>query len=78
MMKLIELLNKIKIKKKKLIKLDPNLKTNSFQIWKPGTYGSNLKNLFKSKCKRSYDDCKKFLDKTITPVLTSKKANICE
>ena len=36
------------------------------------------RNVFKSNCTRSYDDCKKFLDKITTPVLTSKKANICE
>ena len=33
-MKLIELLNKIKIKKKKLIKLDPNLKKNPQILFK--------------------------------------------
>ena len=36
------------------------------------------RNLFKSNCTKSYDDCKKFLDKITTPVLTSEKANICE
>ena len=35
-------------------------------------------NLFKSNSTKSYDDCKKFLDKIKTPVLTRKKANICE
>ena len=34
--------------------------------------------LFKSNCTKSYDDCKKFLDKITTPVLTSEKANIFE
>ena len=34
------------------------------------------KNIFKSNCTKSYEDCIKFRDKTITPVLTSKKANI--
>ena len=36
------------------------------------------RNLFKSNCTKLYDDCKKFLDKIKTPVLTSEKANICE
>ena len=36
------------------------------------------RNLFKSSCRKSYDDCIKFLDKIITPVLTSEKADICE
>ena len=31
------------------------------------------KNLFKSNCEKSYDDCKKLLDKIKTPVLTSEK-----
>ena len=36
------------------------------------------KNLFKSNCTKSYNDCIKFLDNIITPVLTSGKANIRE
>ena len=36
------------------------------------------RNLFKSDCTKSHDDCIKFLDKIITPVLTSEKPNICE
>ena len=36
------------------------------------------KNLFKSSCTKSYDDCKKFLDKVKIPVLTSEKANVCD
>ena len=36
------------------------------------------RNLFKSNCTKSYDDCKKFLDKIITPVLTSEKVNSFE
>ena len=35
-------------------------------------------NLFKSNCTKSYDDCNKFLDEIITPVLTSEKASIRE
>ena len=35
-------------------------------------------NLFKSNCTKSYVNYIKFLDKIITPVLTSKKGNICE
>ena len=31
------------------------------------------RNLFKSSCKKPYDNCKKFLDKMTTPVLTGKK-----
>ena len=33
---------------------------------------------FKSNFTKSYDDCKRFLDKITTPALTSEKANICE
>ena len=36
------------------------------------------RNLFKSNCTELYDDCKKFLDKITTPVLTSEKTKICE
>ena len=36
------------------------------------------RNLFKSNCTKSYDDCIKFLDNIITPVSGSKKTNICE
>ena len=36
------------------------------------------KNVFKSNCTKSYNDCIKFLDNIITVVLTSRKANICE
>ena len=39
---------------------------------------TELINLFKFSCTKSYDDFKKFLDTTTTPVLTSEKANICE
>ena len=36
------------------------------------------RNLFKSNCTKPYDDYKKFLDKIKTPVLTNKKAIICQ
>ena len=36
------------------------------------------KNLFKSNCTKSYNDCIKFLDNIITLALNSEKANICE
>ena len=49
--------------------IDQNKMQNELQYF--------YRNLFKSNCTKSYD-CKKFLDKFTTPVLTSKKANICE
>ena len=36
------------------------------------------KNLFKSNCTKSYNDCIKFLDNITTLALNSEKANICE
>ena len=36
------------------------------------------KNLFKSNCTKSYNDCIKFLDNIITLALNNEKANICE
>ena len=50
--------------------IDQNKILNQLQLF--------YRNLFKSNGTRSYDDCKKFLDKITTPVLTSEKANICE
>ena len=50
--------------------IDQNKIQNKLQLF--------YKNLFKSNCTKSYDDRKKFLDKIATPILTSKKANICE
>ena len=50
--------------------MDQNKIQNELQLF--------YRNLFKSNCTKSYDDCKKFLDKIKTPVLTSEKANICE
>ena len=50
--------------------MDQNKIQNELQLF--------YRNLFKSNCTKSYDDCKKFLDKIITPVLTSEKANGCE
>ena len=61
-----------------------NLKTHYRQT---RSYGSKentkwpstfFKNVFKSNCTKSCDDCKKFLNKITTPVLTSVKAHICE
>ena len=49
--------------------MDQNKIQNELQLF--------YRNLFKSNCTKSYDDCKKFLDKIKTPVLTSEKANIC-
>ena len=34
--------------------------------------------IFSNLTVQNHDDCKKFLDKIKTPVLTSEKANICE
>ena len=50
--------------------IDQNKIQNELQLF--------YRNLFKFNCTKSYDDCKKFLDKIITPVLTSEKANFCE
>ena len=36
------------------------------------------RNLFKSNCIKSYDDCIKFLDNIIAPVSGSEKTNICK
>ena len=36
------------------------------------------KHVFKCNCAKSFNDCKKVLDKITIPLLTSKKANICE
>ena len=53
-------------------------------IWQPRKYREKKqkqnelqrfsRNLFKTNCTKSYDDCKKFLDKITTPVLTNEKA----
>ena len=50
--------------------MDQNKKQNELQLF--------YRYLFKSNCTKSYDGCRKFLDKIKTPVLTSEKANICE
>ena len=50
--------------------MDQNKIQNELQLF--------YRNLFKSNCVKSYDDCKKFLDEIRTPVLTSKKANMCK
>ena len=50
--------------------MDQNKIQNELQLF--------YRNLFKSNCTKSYDDCKKFLDKIITPVLTSEKVNSFE
>ena len=50
--------------------VNQNIMQNELQLF--------YRNLFKSNCTKSYDDCNRFLDKMITPVLTSEKANICE
>ena len=50
--------------------MDQNKIRNELQLF--------YRNLFKSNYTKSYDDCTKFLDKSITSVLTSEKANICE
>ena len=46
--------------------IDQNKIQNELQLF--------YRNLFKSNCTKSYDDCKKFLDKITTPVLTNEKA----
>ena len=50
--------------------MDQNKIQNELQLF--------YRNLFKSNCTKSYDDYKKFLDKIKTPVLTNKKAIICQ
>ena len=47
--------------------MDKNKIQNELQLF--------YQHLLKSNCTRSYADCKSFLDKFTTPVLTSKKAN---
>ena len=52
------------------------------KLWKKNKAQNEVqliyRNLFKSNCTKSYDNCKKLLDKVATPVLTSEKANICK
>ena len=50
--------------------MDQNKIQNELQLF--------YSNLFKSNCTKSYVNYIKFLDKIITPALTSKKGNICE
>ena len=50
--------------------MDQNKIQNELQLF--------YRNLFKSNCTKSHDDCKKFLNKIETPELTSEKANICD
>ena len=50
--------------------MDQNKMQNELQLF--------YRNLFKSNCTKPYDDYKKFLDKIKTPVLTNKKAIICQ